>query len=161
MCQKERGFRGPGFRSAKLTECLALPERQSASAMVLTKANPTMWSIKKEVLTEARTRGNKQSSHKQYNHSVATPLFPPNPGCSVSDNMSVTRGLRGLIFRNRWPPRHRPSVQYQPCKKKKKKKGYYSQISSSLGYLHPNTHSVTALDRSAAGANFLGIIANT
>ena len=40
-CQKERGFRGPGFRSAKLTECLALPERQSASAMVLTKLNPT------------------------------------------------------------------------------------------------------------------------
>jgi len=41
MCQKERGFRGPGLRSAKLTECLALPERQSASTMVLTKLNPT------------------------------------------------------------------------------------------------------------------------
>jgi hypothetical protein len=82
---ERKGFRGPGFWSAKLTECLALPERQPASAMVLTKPNPTMWSIKKEVLAEARTTQNKQPSHKQYNHSVATPLFPPNPGCSVSD----------------------------------------------------------------------------
>jgi hypothetical protein len=55
FCRKERGFRGPGFWSEKLTECLALPERQSASAMVLTKPNPTMWSIKKEVLASART----------------------------------------------------------------------------------------------------------
>jgi hypothetical protein len=63
-CQKERGFRGPVFRSAKLTEYLALPERQSASATVLTKADPTMWLIKKEVLASARTTKNKQSSHK-------------------------------------------------------------------------------------------------
>jgi hypothetical protein len=75
VCQKERGFRGPGFRSAKLTECLALPERQSASAMVLTKPNPTMWPIKKEGLAPARTTQNKQPSHKQYNHSVATPII--------------------------------------------------------------------------------------
>jgi hypothetical protein len=73
--QKEGGFRGPGFRSAKLTKCLALPKRQSASAMVLTKLNPTMWPIKKEVLAEARTTQNKQPSHEQYNHSVATPII--------------------------------------------------------------------------------------
>ena len=51
-CQKERGSGALGFRSAKLTGCPALPERQSASAMVLTKLNPTEWSIKKEVLSE-------------------------------------------------------------------------------------------------------------
>jgi len=42
------------IRSAKLTGCLALPERQSASAMVLTKLNPTSCSIKKEVLAESQ-----------------------------------------------------------------------------------------------------------
>jgi hypothetical protein len=75
LLSERKGFRGPGFRSAKLTECLALPERQSASAMVLTKPNPTMWYIKKEVLAEARTTQNKQPSHTQYNHSVATPII--------------------------------------------------------------------------------------
>jgi hypothetical protein len=43
--------------------------------MVLTKANPTMWPIKKEVLASARTTQNEQSSHTQYNHSVATPHY--------------------------------------------------------------------------------------
>jgi hypothetical protein len=44
-----------------------------------------MWSTKKEVLAEARTTQNEEPSHKQYNLPVATPLFPPNPGCSVSN----------------------------------------------------------------------------
>jgi hypothetical protein len=106
-CQKERGFRGPGFRSAKLTECLALPDRQSASAMVVTKPNRTRWSIKKEVLASARTTQNKQPSHTQYNQPIATPLFPPNPQCSVSDRNSSDRtgGLMEkrqgeLLFKN-------------------------------------------------------------
>jgi hypothetical protein len=82
---ERKGFRGPGFRSAKLTECLALPERQSVSAIVLTKPDPTMWSIKKEVLAEARTT---QSKHLDTSNTInlfQTPLFPPNPECSVSD----------------------------------------------------------------------------
>jgi hypothetical protein len=77
-CQKERGFRGPGFWSAKLTECLALPERQSASAMVLTKPNPTMWSIKKEVLAEARTTGQAIESlccNPHYFHRIQGAVF--------------------------------------------------------------------------------------
>jgi len=38
---ERKGSGALGFWSAKLTECLALPERQSAAAMVLTKLNPT------------------------------------------------------------------------------------------------------------------------
>jgi hypothetical protein len=70
MCQKERGSGALGL--------------WPASAIVLTKLNPTMWSIKKEILAKARI--NEEPSGTQYNQPVAAPLFPPNPECSVSDN---------------------------------------------------------------------------
>jgi len=63
-CQKERSSGALGFRSAKLTGCLALPERQPASAMVLTRLNLTKWSIKKEILAE--TEPQQATFYKQY-----------------------------------------------------------------------------------------------
>jgi len=72
--QKERGSGALAFRSAKLTECLALPERRLASAMVLTKLNLTNWCIKKEVLAFS------QKLHKRYNQAIATLSIPSFPG---------------------------------------------------------------------------------
>ena len=59
--------------------------------MVLTKLNPTILSIKKEVVIQCQNLNkNKQeqtrtSNLKQYNQATANPIIPPNPRCSVSD----------------------------------------------------------------------------
>lgn len=58
-----------GRETIVLTGCLALPERQSASAMVLTKLNPTIWPIKKEVLAFS------PNLNKQYNQAIAPHQF--------------------------------------------------------------------------------------
>jgi hypothetical protein len=53
-----------------------------------------MWSIKTEVLASARPHRTSDLHTSNTINQLQPPLFPPNPGCSVSDNSS-----QGLKFR--------------------------------------------------------------
>ena len=74
-----------------------LPECQSASAMVLTKLNPTIWPIRKEVLVQPETQ--QANTIKQLQPPIdSTQSSRPSPD-------SRALGLQAIVPRNCLPLR--------------------------------------------------------